>query len=102
MKKSLLRTAILLSSAATAQAETVLLDGDIGCESTKVQQSRVQMTRVIMTADNAQTKDQVTRELVDLTSKNCVPLSGIFTVQGRERGLLKINTKEGAQLWLVE
>ncbi|MBP0599808.1 hypothetical protein J8I26_16985 [Herbaspirillum sp. LeCh32-8] len=103
MKKRLFWLAMLLLSAGAAHAErTVMLEQDMGCDSVEVQQMRVQLTRIIMNTDNEQSKDEATRRIVDLTQQHCVALSGIFPITGKASGLLKVTTREGRDLWLVE
>lgn len=79
-----------------------MLEQDIGCDSVEVQQTRVQLTRIVMTADNEQTRSDASRRLIELTNRRCTPLSGIYPVTGQVSGLLKVTTKDGAELWLVE
>jgi hypothetical protein len=103
VKKGLSCAVALSVFAGLAHAQqTVMLEQDIACDSVEVQQQRVQLTRVIMTTDNEQAKDESTRKLVDLTRQRCVPLTGIFTIRGKTGGLLKVINKDGAELWLVE
>lgn len=79
-----------------------MLDEDLACDSVEVQKTRVQLTRVVMTTDNEQAKDDASRRLVEIARQHCVPLSGIFKVEGKVNGLLKVLTKDGVELWLVE
>ncbi|WP_432239788.1 hypothetical protein [Herbaspirillum robiniae] len=103
MKRRLFCAALLLMFARLAGAQqTVMLEQDIACDSVEVQQLRVQLTRIIMTTDNEQSKDEATRKIVELTRQRCVPLTGIFTVKEKTNGLLKVITTDGTQLWLVE
>lgn len=102
MKQRMYCLALLLATFGAAQAATISLEGELGCDSIQTQQLRVQLTRVIMTTDNEQAKEQATRRLDVLNQTHCTPLSGIFTISEKAPGLLKITTKEGAQLWLVE
>lgn len=102
MKRTMLAAAIFVLFAVDAHADSIHLEDDIACDSTQVQQTRVRLTRVIMTTDNEQAKDQATREIVEVTKQHCVPLTGIFIVHSRIQGLVKVSTKEGVDLWLVE
>jgi hypothetical protein len=102
MTKKTLALAMFLLFSLDARAASIHLEDDIACDSREVQQTRVRLTRLIMTTDNEQAKDQATREIVAVTSERCVPLTGIFTIQSRVQGLLKVTTKEGADLWLIE
>lgn len=102
MKRNTLALAMLLLFAVDARAASIHLEDDIACDSREVQQTRVRLTRIIMTTDNEQAKDQATREIIEVTKERCVPLTGIFVIQNRVQGLLKVSTKEGVDLWLVE
>lgn len=102
MKRSLLCAGMLLTMMAAHAQQTVMLEDDMGCDAVDVQKTRVRLTRVVMTTDNEQAKDQATRELNEVTRQHCVPLSGIFTVKEKRSGLLKVINKDGAELWLVE
>ena len=102
-KRMLIATMGTLLSINVAQArQTVMLEEDMGCDTVEVQKIRVQLTRIVMTTDNEQAKDEATRKLVDVTRRHCVPLTGIFTIAGKVSGLLKVIDKEGKELWLVE
>lgn len=95
--------ALALTFCGAAHAETLMLDGQYGCDDQATQQSRQVLMQNIM-SDNphyAAQREEMRESLVNLSTYMCKPLAGQFKVIKRDGAYAQIQTDKGP-MWITE
>ncbi|RVD77000.1 hypothetical protein [Pseudomonas koreensis] len=95
--------AIAMAFSGAAQATTLKLDGEYGCEDQGTQQSRQVLMQNIM-SDNPHyvaQRAEMRESLANLSTYMCKPLTGEFKVMKRQGSYTQVKTGAGP-MWVTE
>ncbi|MGY1448694.1 hypothetical protein ACW582_16050 [Pseudomonas chlororaphis] len=95
--------ALALALSGTAQAASLKLNGEYGCEDQGTQQSRQVLMQNIM-SDNPHyvaQRAEMRESLVNLSTYMCKPLTGEFKVMKRQGPYIQVKTNAGP-MWVTE
>jgi hypothetical protein len=95
--------ALALAISGAAQAASLKLDGEYGCEDQGTQQSRLVLMQNIV-SDNPHyvaQRAEMRESLINLSTYMCKPLTGEFKVMKRQGVYTQVKTEAGP-MWITE